>query len=165
MNESKRKLIIWAIVLNFVMASSILYMYITGLISLVKLDPSEFVTISKGYYIAGYTMSYAVEFLAMIASPILLLISIAGKGMHFQKRKKLYIVAIFINVFVNLVSIATILLAISYFKYLDIEVIKEEDVVEISEDDLKDKISKLRKLKEEGIISEEEFKDEIMKLL
>lgn len=165
MNNTKRKLIIWAIVLNFVMASAILYMYITGVISLAKLDPTEFVTMSKGQYIASYTISYAVEFLAMLASPILLLISIAGKGMHFQKRKKLYIAAIFINVFINLISVATLLLVISYFKYLDIEVIKEEDVVEISEDDLKDKIAKLRKLKDDGVISEEEFKEQIMKLL
>ena len=74
-----------------------------------------------------------------------------------------------LNVFASPLAIASILLYIAHFKYPDFERTnddaEEEIIVEASEAELKRKIENLRKLKENGTITEEEFEKELMRLL
>lgn len=107
--------------------------------------------------------------LVSIAVIVMLILSIWGKGQLFRQRHGLYMTALMLSVIVNLTSITTILLICTMFisdwvwvKPKDEQIYHKEDPTVTNKEE---KIAKLRQLKENGLISEEEFQEELMKLL
>lgn len=155
MNNTKKTLIIAAIVLNFLTIGVELFFAISGLL--------------KPYYQRAALFYYIFDFIQIAAYLVcngLLIYSIAGKGQMFRQRYGFYMSAVIISLILNLLSVATILLIISLFTS-DLVWVKpeKENVVTVTPESKEKKIEKLRKLKEEGKISEEEYNDELMKLL
>lgn len=188
MNQTKRKIILASGILSLISAgiAVIAGVILLSYFNLVKeLLYDYFMTmgyIAMSSVRAVLIMAIAEIFISGIGSALaggFLLGSIRNGGKSFSKSRRLYITGAVFTILSGVASIASILLYISM-------AIKEEQVVRefsintnqnglvepISEEkeetvkkDVKEKISRLRKLKEEGIISEEEFNDQIMKLL
>ena len=113
-----------------------------------------------------YTIFEILQAVAFLVSAIFLIYSIADDGKSFQKRYGFYLTSVMIGLILNLFSASTIILIITMF-ISDMVWIKPEEDKSASEmkSDKEKKIEHLRKLKEEGKISEKEFEDELMKLL
>lgn len=160
MNKTKRGLIITAIVLNFISIALNLYFAI-----LYFLPPTDAITILLGVYqILGVG--------AYIAANCLLIYAIADGGKHFRQRNGLYMTAVVLTFVLNLFSVSSILLLITLFMSDWVWVKpKDDDFVVVEEkktdnmDEKEKKIAQLRKLKEEGKITEEEFNEQLFKLL
>ena len=168
MNKTKKALVTWTIVLNFISVASSIAMLIWT-----ALNPAELYVL-MGIQLTDaeiYSMmvsdlwTYGVDLALNLAGAIVLIIYLRMYDKNLNNAKKLFIAGLVLNILSSPLSIASILLYIAHFKYLDIEVIKEEETVEDNEEVLKRKIAKLRKLKDDGTITEEEFTNELSKLL
>ena len=165
MNNTKRALIITAIVLNFFSIALNIYFIV-----------AYFMTVKDFRGPLFYTILDIFQILVYIACTGMLIYSILGKGQYFRQRYGFYMTAVVMSMIINLISVATILLIISLFTS-DIVWVKPEKenkntiIVEpekeenFSQKSKEKKVAQLRKLREEGKISEEEFNDELMKLL
>lgn len=164
MNKTKRILIIVAIVLNFISCALNLYLGILFL-----LPPITSINIF-------YAIYQFLGVLAYVATSVLLLYSISNGGKNFKRRYNCYMTAVILSFLLNLFSVSSILLFITLFLPDIVWVKPHDDVYFVKEDEVKDektmserekerKIAALRKLKEEGKITEEEFKEELFKLL
>lgn len=105
--------------------------------------------------------------------------SVRNGGKKFNESKSLYTTGVVFTMLSGLLSIASILLYISMgmqneqaVKSFTINTDQNGTVEQIAQkndepvkEDSKDKIDHLRKMKEEGLITQEEFNDQIMKLL
>lgn len=111
---------------------------------------------------------------------VLLTIAIWGNGKYFSSRYSLFAAAVSISICTNTFSITTLLLLIAFFTkdYVTVKPIddvyfgKDENTEQVddktevvSENNLEKKIARLREKLDRGEITEEEFKDELMKLL
>ena len=109
----------------------------------------------------------------MIAVAVMMIYILWGNGKYFRERYRYFVTSLIISICLNLFSVSTILMIISiYFNdsvifYTNKE--KNKNVVDITPEnemsEKEQKIQSLRKMKEEGKISEEQFQEEIMKLL
>lgn len=176
MNKTKKGLIIAAIVLNSISVVMLILSIIGSVYWLesiyldmgMKLTPAELNSVRIDNIVYS-----AIDLALYLSSTILLILHLYLYEKNFKVSKRLFMAAGILVFFCDFLSISFILLLIAYFKYMDIEVIKEKEenedgeveVVENDEDAIKRKIEKLRKLKDDGVISEEEFKEEILKLL
>ncbi|MBQ8444693.1 MAG: SHOCT domain-containing protein [Clostridia bacterium] len=159
MNKTKFILIILSIIFAFADIAWSIYNVVTYFM----LDP---VLRSPLFYAIYDILVIAVE----IAVVVLLIMSIWGNGKMFRQRYGLYMTALVISVITNLTSISTILLVVTMFisdwtwiKNADESKYHKEDVVVVpSKQEL---IAQLREKKERGEITEEQFQEEIMKLL
>lgn len=171
MNKTRKNLITWAYVLNLVAAGINIISLILSTIYIEKLY--EFLELELAQNEIIYARienitTYVIDIGLMLSAGICLVLSLKKHDTNYELSKKLFFAGLILNVLSSPISIASILLFIAHFKYMDIKVEQEEDdVVEIvdSEDEIKRKIEKLRKLKDQGVISEEEFNQEILKLL
>jgi len=169
MNKTKKNLVTWTIVLDFIAVASSLFMLIWTAV-----DPMRFYAL-MGIHLTEAEIklimvndlwTYGLDLALNLSGAVCLLIYLKNYEKALNKAKKLFIAGLVLNVLSSPLSLASILLYIAHFKYIDIKVDKEEEViVEDDEESLKRKIAKLRKLKEEGAITEEEFTDELSKLL
>ncbi len=166
MNKSKRLLLIAVIVLNFINAASnigfAIYRLVLGDI--------------MGYSLFSVIYDF-ISAAAFLTSAGLLIYAIAGKGEFFRARSAYYYAAITITLCLGLVSIPSILLIVTLFMSDMIWVKPHDDVyfghsenIEqqpkgMSDKEKERKIAELRKLKENGIITDEEFKEKLMELL
>lgn len=166
MNKTKRNLLIAVIVLDF-------------------LNAAAYITLASCYLalgnIAGYTLySVIYWFLSaagFLTSAGLLIYAIAGKGEMFRVRSGYYYAAIIISLCLGTVSIPSILLLVTLFMSDTVWVKPHDDVyfakpqepepqnTDKEEKQRERKIAELRKLKENGIITDEEFKQKLMELL
>ena len=77
--------------------------------------------------------------------------------------------ALIISIIVNLLSISSILLVASMFvsDWVWIKPEKDKNVIDVTPEPLskEEKIAELRKKKEDGLISEEQFQEELVNLL
>jgi hypothetical protein len=175
MNKSKKLLITWAIVLNCLTLASCI-----GTLIWVCVGGIESMYLSLGFaemdvfvFKTQEIIYNAIDIALNLGAVICLSLNIYFADKRYNLSKKLFIAGLVLNILSNPLSIATILLVVAQFRYMDIEVIKEkredeqDEEVEIisSEDELRVKIEKLRKLKEQGLITEDEFNSEILKLL
>lgn len=113
----------------------------------------------------------------MITATVLLIYTLWGNGKHFKERYRYFITSLIISICLNLLSVSTILMIISIyfndsvFVFPDKQKTQNQDknVVDVSPEttpsEKEMKIQALRKMKEEGKISEEQFQEELMKLL
>lgn len=155
MNEIKKALIIAAIVLNIINVGLNIYFVVTYfMLPEIEREP------------LFYTIFEILQAVAFLVSAIFLIYSIADNGKSFQKRYGFYMTSVMIGLILNLFSASTIILIISMF-ISDIKWIKEigDPTLVETKSDKERKIEELRRLKEEGKITEKEFEDELLKLL
>ena len=171
MNKAKKNLIFWTIILNFLTVAYSIGMIIwssVGVESFLANLQMDLTQVEIDMLIYDNIITCSVDGVINLAAAICLILNLKLYEKHFKASKKLFFAGLILNVLSSPLSIGAILLYIAHFKYMDIEVIKEEEKegsVACSEEELKNKIEKLRKLKEQGVITEEEFSNEILKLL
>ncbi len=168
MNSTKRNLIIVVIVLNFLSIALNTYLMSNGILAIIK-DPYN-------AYLWFYTIYEGLGVLAYIATAGLLIYSIKDGGRFFRTRSGYYMTAVVITFILNIFSVSSILLGITLFMN-DIVWVKPTDDVyfekekpsqensSYSQREKERKIEALRKLKEEGKITEAEFNEALFKLL
>ena len=109
----------------------------------------------------------------MIAVAVMMIYILWGNGKYFRERYRYFVTSLIISICLNLFSVSTILMIISIYFNDSIFIFnkenKDKNVVDITpENNLSEKEQKiqvLRKMREEGKISEEQFQQELMKLL
>ena len=157
MNNTKKILIILAIVFALGDLAWRIY-YLTDYFMLAPADRAPLF----------YAIFEIIDIVAIIAEMVLLSMAVWANGKYFQNRYGLYVTAFMIAVIVNLLSLSTVLLIASLFTS-NIVWIKEKEGaapgIEVINETKEEKILKLRKLRDDGRISQEEFEKEIADLL
>lgn len=161
MNSTKKYLIIAAIITSILSIAYDIY----NIVSWFLLEPS--LRSSTFYVVFSF-----LEIVASIAVVVLLILAIWKNGILFRKRYGYYMTALVLSIIFNLFSITSILLIITMFisDWVWIKPEKNEENktvnnVEIIDKSREEKIAQLRKQKENGEITEEEFQKELLKLL
>ena len=167
MNKTKRNLILSAAIINLINMGANL------VIALLFCVNPEYANVLGSYLlIISYYSIYFVfaEIVAGIIASILLIYSVRKKGKYFRSSQKYYIAGLIIVIFAG-GWIPWVLLFISMF-IPDIiiinsasEVRQEQRAEDRASEEKRRKLEELRKLKEEGVISEEEFNKRLMDLL
>lgn len=177
MDQVKRKLINIAAILNLVQAGLLLLMClvdgVTGSITLLEFG------IEGNLFFIITLIVYAVGACFYIASGVLLLYAINNNGKNFSERKAHYISGIVLTALCGPLSLSAILLYCSLVNRGQTEngaiqtengTVKEinqaqQTLVSPKTEEFKTKVEELRRLREEGVISDQEFKALLMKLL
>lgn len=167
MNKTKRNLILSAAIINLI------NMVANLVIAILFCVNPEYANVLGSYLlIISYYSIYFVfaEIVAGIIASILLIYSVRKKGKYFRSSQKYYIAGLIIVIFAG-GWIPWVLLFISMF-IPDIiiinsasEVRQEQRAEDRTSEEKRRKVEELRKLKEEGVISEEEFNKRLMDLL
>ena len=167
MNKTKRNLILSAAIINLINMGANLVIAI-----LFCVNPEYANVLGSYLLIISYYSIYFVfaEIVAGIIASILLIYSVRKKGKYFRSSQKYYIAGLIIVIFAG-GWIPWVLLFISMF-IPDIiiinsasEVRQEQRAEDRTSEEKRRKVEELRKLKEEGVISEEEFNKRLMDLL
>lgn len=157
MNNTKKILIIIAAVLALGDLAWKLYYVVTF-----------FMTPQENRVSLFYAIFEIIDIVAIIAEIVLLTLSVWGNGKYFQSRYGLYVTAFMLSLIFNLLSISTVLLIASMFTSNMVWLQEREEVapgVEVIEETKEEKIVRLRKKRDEGQISQEEFEKEMAELL
>lgn len=161
MNTTKKWLIIVAIIFNFVSIGWDIYDIVSWFMLSPEVRPPVF-----------YVVYDFITIACCLAVAVLLIMAIWRNGKLFRQRYGYYMTALVISIIVNLLSVSSVLLIITMFisDWVWIKPDKEDkvnidDKTEVITGNKEEKIARLRRLKEEGKISEEEFQNELMKLL
>ncbi len=161
MNKTKKWLIIVAIIFNFVEIAWNVY----RIVDWFMLDE---VYRNSVFYVVYDFITIA----CLLTVAVLLIMSIWNNGKLFRQRYGYYMTALVISIIVNLLSVSSVLLIITMFisdwvwiNPKDDKTVTIDDKTEVIRESKEAKIDRLRKLKEEGKISEEEFQAELLKLL
>ncbi len=158
MNKTKKILIIFAIFFSFLDMAWAIY----DIVSYFKLEPQY----RDPVFYLIYTF---IELFASLAVVVLLTLSIWKNGKLFRQRYGMYMSALVISIILNLFSIASILLIITMFVsdwvWIKPEKTADEKIVEVKPEDKESKISCLREKHDKGEISDEEYREELTKLL
>ncbi len=107
----------------------------------------------------------------MISVLVMMIYVLWGNGKYFKERYRYFVTSLIISICLNLFSVSTILMIISIYFNDSIFIFNKEDknVVDITPEnnysEKEQKIQQLRKMREEGKITEEQFQQELMKLL
>ena len=167
MNKTKRNLILSAAIINLI------NMVANLVIAILFCVNPEYANVLGSYLliISYYSIYFVfVEIVAGIIASILLIYSVRKKGKYFRSSQKYYIAGLIIIIFAG-GWIPWVLLFISMF-IPDIiiinsasEVRQEQRAEDRASEEKRRKLEELRKLKEEGVISEEEFNKRLMDLL
>lgn len=161
MNKTKKILIILAIIFNFASIGWQIYDIVMWFMAKPQNRTPVF-----------YLVFDFITILALLTIAVLLIMAIWQNGKLFRARYGYYMTALVISIIINLFSISTILLIATMF-VSDWEWIKSEkdntinvgDNVDVIVKTKEQKISELREKKEKGEITEEQFQEELMKLL
>lgn len=170
MNSTKRNLILWSSIINlvYVVASFVLSI-------LILVDIPAVVKFVQSYYIYGFSISTNIaviifSFALGLVRSILLFYSIRKKGKYFRKSQGCFVASLILFVFSG-TWLCWILLFISMF-VPDIvvmntpkEVRTEEKKEQQAFEDKKKEIEQLKKLRADGIISDEEYRQRIIDIL
>lgn len=175
MNKTKRNLIMASAILNIITVTISLVM------SIIAVADADFLEkYSEYYYFVGYSTNIVfavISFAVGLAGSILLLYSIRKKGKYFRRSYGIYVAGFVIIVLCG-GWIAWVLLFISAF-IPDIIVMndradlrreaKEQEKEEILHnreyEEKKRKIEELKRLRDNGTITEEEYKEKLFELL
>ena len=159
MNKTKKNLIIVAIIFSFVDLGWQIYNIVRYFMTAPAVREPVFYVILDFLTIAMY-----------IAVAVLLILSIWKNGVLFRKRYGLYMTALVLSIIIYLLSITTIMLIatmfISDWVWEKPKEEKNETIIEIvKESDRENKIAELRKKRDNGEITEEEFQEKLIELL
>ena len=167
MNKTKRNLILSAAIINLINMVANLIIAIIYLV-----NPELYADLGVYLVVISYYSIYFVfvEVVAGIIGSICLMYAVRKGGKYFRRSQSYYITGLIIIILAG-GWIPWILLLISMF-IPDIiiinspsEVRREERAEESANNDKKRKVEELRKLRDEGIITEEEFNKQLMDLL
>lgn len=157
MNNTKKYLIIAAIVFSFIDAGWQIY-------SVVRYFLTDPIIRNPVFYVV-------LDFITIVQSlsvAVLLILAIWKNGKLFRQRYGLYMTALMLSIIINLFSISSILLIVSMFisdwvwvKPTD----QKEVIIDITPERKEDKIAKLRKMRDNGQITEDEFQEKLIELL
>ena len=159
-------MLIVVIILNFLNAALNVY-FIVNAFLYSKMTQWDIVTIVYD----------CISVLGFIASSGLLIYSIKDKGLFFNQRSHYYYAAITISICMSLFSVSSVLLVITLFMsdmvwvkphddvYFEKKEEKQKEENKMSDKTRERKIASLRELRDKGLITEEEFKEELFKLL
>lgn len=168
MNKTKRNLIIAAAIINLITVIASLVMSILMIVNSENLAGYE-----EYYYLLGYSYSIfyvVIQLAAGIVGSILLLYSVREKGRYFRSNQGIFATG-FIIVVVFGGSIPWLLLLISLcipdivIMNSKSEIRHEEKMQNSAYDEKKKKIENLKKLRDDGLISEEEYKEKLFEIL
>ena len=157
MNSTKKYLIITAIIFCILGISWDIYDIVMW-----------FMQDSATRSVVFYVVYMFIEIACNIAVVVLLTMAIWKNGALFRQRYGMYMTALVISIIINLLSVSTILLIITMFisDWVWVKPDKDENVF-IDDQNLtkEQKIEHLRKDLNDGKITQEEFQEELMKLL
>ncbi len=170
MNKTKRNLILSSAIINII---NMIFNFVVVIICIVNpelIAQSEFLTLYL-YSFIYYTAYFAiVECVVGLIGSVCLIWSVRKSGKYFRRSQGYYIAGLIVVILAG-GWIPWILLLISMFipdiivMNMPNEVRREERIMEREEEVKKKKIEELRKLKDDGVISEEEFNQKLMELL
>ncbi len=175
MNKTKRSLIMASAIINLI---TVVVNLVSSILAIVK--PDFLVKYQDYYYFLGYSTNIVyvvISFALGLVGSILLLYSIRSRGKYFRRSYGVY-AAGFVIVVICGGWVAWLLLFISAF-VPDIIIIndkselrreaKQEEKEEILRDkayeEKKAKIEELKRLRDSGAITEEEYRDRLFELL
>lgn len=174
MNREKKNLIMAALIINFVLAGVSIFSCIFDFITA---SDSIGLGSQQGLYNLISVILEVLRACVLLASGILLMFSIKDEGKYFKKRKSLYIIGVILTAIVSPLEISSIILYFSLAKkdepfvqeFIEVDngVIIEnspQDPQAKKNEEFKAKVEQLRKLRDEGVITEQEFKSLLMKL-
>ncbi len=164
MNKTKKGLIIAVIVLNFLNAALDIYFIVQAFMKGLNTQSA----------IANLVFDF-LEVVGLLVSAGLLIYCISNDGRFFSERNPYYMSAVIISIFSSMFTISSILLLITLF-ISDIVWVKPIDDVyfgteekpepeKMKEEEKERKIKQLRDLRDKGLITEEEFRQSLLKLL
>ena len=155
MNKTEKILILVAALCSFIDVGLNIYDIVTFFLTKPEARPAVF-----------YVVFSFIDIVASVAVAVLLIMSIWKNGTLFRSRYGLYVTALVISIIMNLISITTILLVITIF-LSDWEWIKPKDepIIKGSQREKEMQIAKLRERHNSGELSDEEFQEELAKLL
>lgn len=161
MNKTKRILVIFSIIFNIFSIGWEVY----DIVRYFMLEPQY-----RGHVF--YLIFNFITIATLVAVVVLLSMVVWKGGQYYRARYSMYMTALFISIIMNLFSLATIFLVSSMFvsDWVWVKPDKDDkvvvdDKVEVITKTKEQKIQELRERKEKGEISEEEFQEELMKLL
>ena len=157
MNNTKKYLIITAIIFCIIGIGFNIYDIVLWFLA----EPAQ-------RTVVFYLVYMFIEIACNIAVVVLLTLAIWKNGTLFRQRYGYYMTALVISIIINLLSVSTILLIITMF-ISDWVWVKPEKEEILPKDDSEltkqKKIENLRKELDEGKITQEQFQEELMKLL
>lgn len=171
MNKTKRNLIIAAGIINIIYAALTLAMTI-----LVKVDAGFVAQYYDYLYILGFSTNLIygiISFTICFVGSILLFYAVREKGKYFRSSSGIYIAGVVIVIFTG-GWISWILLLVSAFTPDVIVMNSKEDLRREEKEEIyqsreyaekKEKIEALKKLRDDGEITEEEYKEKLFELL
>lgn len=175
MNKTKRNLIMAGAIVNLISTALSLTFSIIAYV-----NPNWYNAYAGVSYVLTYSVSLVYCILSFgvgIAGSIMLLYSIREKGKHFRTSQGLYIAGFVIVVLCG-GTISWVLLFISLFipdvvvmntkseiKQEEKEEEKKEQIKEQQLEEKKQKIEELKKMRDNGEITEEEYKEKLFELL
>ena len=167
MNKTKINLILSAAIINLINMVANLIIAIIYLV-----NPELYADLGVYLVVISYYSIYFVfvEVVAGIIGSICLMYAVSKGGKYFRRSQNYYIAGLIIIILAG-GWIPWILLLISMFipdiivMNTPVEIRREERAEDKENEEKKRKIEELRKLKEDGAITEEEFNNELMKLL
>ena len=159
MNKIKKYLIIFAIIFSFVDIGWQIY-------DIVRF----FNTASQHRSPVFYVVLNFITIIQALAVAVLLILAIWQNGKLFTKRYGYYMTALVLSIIINLFSISSILLIISMFisDWVWVKPVQQQDdkVVEVKREVIREeRIAQLRKKRDNGEITEEEFQEQLLNLL
>ena len=167
MNKTKKNLILSAAIINLInMVANLI------IVIIYCVDPELYANLGVYLVVISYYSIYFVfvEVVAGIIGSICLMYAVRKNGKYFRRSQSYYIAGLIIIILAG-GWIPWILLLISMFipdviiMNTPVEIRREERTEDRANEEKKRKIEELRKLKEDGVITEEEFNNELMKLL
>ena len=160
MNQTKKVLIIVAIIFAFFDVAFDIY------------DIVRFFQTEPAYRASVYYVVFSfISLFASLAIAILLILAIWKNGSLFRVRYGMYMTALVLSIILNLFSVTTVLLVITMFLSDWVWIKPEKDkkfennVERFKELSKEERIAKLRVRHDNGEISDEEFQEELTKLL
>ncbi len=161
MNRTKKILIIFAIIFNF----GSIGLQIYNIVQWFMMKPQSRTPVF-------YLVFDFITIIALIAVAVLLIMCLWDNGKYFRARYGCYMTALVISIIMNLFSLATIFLISTMFisdwewtKTKEDKTVNIDKNVDVIFQTKEEKINLLRQKKERGEITEEEFQEELMKLL
>jgi len=156
MNKTKKYLIITAIIFSFFDIGWQIFDIV-----------SFFLTRPQDRFPVFYLVLNFITIVECAAVITLLILAIWKNGALFRQRYGLYMTALVMSIIINLFSVSTILLVITMFisDWVWVKPEKEKETIIEVVPNKEEKIAELRKMRENGEISEEEFQERLLELL
>lgn len=166
MNKTKKWLLIFATIFVILGIGYDIFYIVSYFMSPVSARPALFYLIFE-FITLGFMISVAV----------MMIFVLWGNGKHFRERYRYFVTSLIISVCLNLFSVSTVLMIISIYFNDSVFIMPERKMQDQAEKDVVDitpegvpsekemKIEALRNMLKEGKITQQQFEEELMKLL